>query len=69
MINHNRKEYLKKNDMYTLVHFKRINNKSLLYSTGISAQCYVAAGWERSLGENGNIYMYVQINFSWAITG
>ena len=30
-------------DMYTLLHLKRITNNVLLYSTGNSAQCYVAA--------------------------
>ena len=30
-------------DMYTLLYLKRITNKDLLYSTGNSAQCYVAA--------------------------
>ena len=29
--------------MYTLVCFKWITNKDLLYSTGNSAQCYMAA--------------------------
>ena len=50
--------------MYTLVYLKCINNKSLLYSTGISAQRYVAAGWERILGENGYTYMYIQLGFT-----
>ena len=30
-------------NMYTLLYFKWITNKDLLYSTGNSAQCYVAA--------------------------
>ena len=30
-------------DMYTLLYLKWITNKDLLYSTGNSAQCYVAA--------------------------
>ena len=30
-------------DMYTLLYLKWIMNKDLLYSTGNSAQCYVAA--------------------------
>ena len=30
-------------DMYTLLYFKWITNKDLLYSTWNSAQCYVAA--------------------------
>ena len=29
-------------DSYTLPYLKWINNKDLLYSTGSSAQCYVA---------------------------
>ena len=30
-------------DMYTALYLKWITNKDLLYSTGNSAQCYVAA--------------------------
>ena len=30
-------------DMYTLLYLKWVTNKVLLYSTGKSAQCYVAA--------------------------
>ena len=30
-------------DMYTLLYLKWITNKDLVYSTGNSAQCYVAA--------------------------
>ena len=30
-------------DIYTLLYLERIANKDLLYSTGNSAQCYVAA--------------------------
>ena len=30
-------------DRYTLLHLKWITNKDLLYSTGNSAQCHVAA--------------------------
>ena len=44
--------------MYTLLYSKWITNKDLLYSTWDSAQCYVAAGWEGGLGENGYMYMY-----------
>ena len=29
-------------DMYTLLYFKWITNKDLLYSTGNSAPCYMA---------------------------
>ena len=45
-------------DVYTLLYLKWIANKELLYSTWNSAQCYVAAGWERGLGKNGDMYMY-----------
>ena len=44
--------------MYTLLYFKWMTNKDLLYSTGSSAQCYVQPGWEGSLGENGFLCMY-----------
>ena len=36
--------------IYTLVYLKEITNKDLLYSTGNSAQCYVAAWIEREFG-------------------
>ena len=36
-------------DMYTLLYLKWITNKDLLYSTGNSAQCYVAA-WMGEVG-------------------
>ena len=45
--------------MYTLLYIKWITNKGLLYSTGNSAQCYVAVWWEGSLGEKGYMYVYV----------
>ena len=45
-------------DMYTLLYLKWITNKDLLYSTGNSAQCYVAVWMEESLGESGYMYMY-----------
>ena len=45
-------------DMYAQLYLKWITNKDLLYSTWDSAQCYVAAGWEGGLGENGYMYMY-----------
>ena len=45
-------------DMYTLLYLKQITNKVLLYSTGNSAHWYVAAWMERSLRENGYMYMY-----------
>jgi len=41
-----------------MLYWKYITNKDLLYSTGNSAQCYVAAGWKGSLSENGYSYMY-----------
>ena len=37
-------------DMYTLLYLKWITNKDLLYSTGNSAQCYVAAWMGREFG-------------------
>ena len=36
--------------MYTLLHLKWIANKDLLYSTGNSAQCYVAVWMGGELG-------------------
>lgn len=44
--------------IYTLLHFRWITTKDLLYSTRNSAQCSVAAGWEGSLGESGYMYRY-----------
>ena len=44
--------------MYTLLCFKWITNKDLLYSTWNSAQGYVAAWMEATLGENGYMCMY-----------
>ena len=41
--------------MYTLLYFKWINNKDLLYSIGNSTQCYMAA-WMG--GELERMYMY-----------
>ena len=45
-------------DMNTLLNFKWTFqiDQDLLYSTGNSAQCYVAAWWEESLEKNG--YMH-----------
>ena len=43
-------------DMYTLLHLKWITNKDLLYSTGYSARCYVAA-WMG--GEFGGEWIHV----------
>ena len=43
-------------DIYTLVFLKWIINKDLLYSTGDSVQCYVAAWIGR---ESGGEWMHV----------
>ena len=45
-------------DMYTLLYLKWITNKDLLYSTGNSAQCYVAA-WMG--GEFGGEWIHVYV--------
>ena len=45
-------------DVYTLLYLKRITNKDLLYSTGNSAQCYVAAWMGGELGGEW-IHVYV----------
>ena len=37
-------------DVYTLLYLKWITNKDLLYSTGNSAQCYVAAWMGEEFG-------------------
>ena len=42
--------------MYTLLYLKWITNKDLLYSTGNSVQCYMAA-WMR--GESGGEWIHV----------
>ena len=44
--------------MNTLLYLKWITNKNLLYSTGNSAQCYVAA-WMG--GESGGDWIHVNI--------
>ena len=44
--------------MYTLLYFKWITNKDLLYSTRNSAQYYVPACIGGDLGESGYMYMY-----------
>ena len=44
--------------MYTLLYLKQITNKDLLYSTGNSAQCYVAAYIE---GEFGSEWIHVYV--------
>ena len=45
-------------DMYTLSYLKWITSKDLLYSTGNSAQCYVAA-WMG--GESGGEWIHVYV--------
>ena len=45
-------------DRYTLLYLKWITNKVLLYSTGKSAECYVAIGMGREFGGEWIMYMY-----------
>ena len=45
-------------DMYPLPYVKWITNKDLLYNTGNSAQCYVAAWMGGEFGEQW-IHVYV----------
>ena len=52
------KKYNIRIDMHTLPYVKWITNKELLYSTGNSAQCYVAAWKGGVLGENGYMLIY-----------
>ena len=40
-------------DTYTLLYLKWKSNRDLLYSTGNSTQCYVAAWMGGGFGENG----------------
>ena len=47
-------------DMYTLLYFKRITNKDLLYSTGNSAQYYVAASMGGESGIDINTLLYLR---------
>ena len=55
-------------DMYTLLYFKWITNKDLLYSTGNSAQCYIAA---QMGGVGGRVdtcicmYGWIPLPFTW----
>ena len=44
--------------MCTLLYLRWITNKDLLYSTGNSAQCYMAAWMGAELGENGYTCIY-----------
>ena len=48
-------------DMYTLLYLKWITNKDVLYSTGNSAQCYVAAWMGREFGGEW-IHVYVWLS-------
>ena len=48
-------------DTYTLRYLKWITNKDLLYSTGNSAQCYVAA-WMGGEFREEWIHVYVWLN-------
>ena len=46
-------------DMCTLMYFKWITNKALLYiAQGTLLDDRWQPGWEGSLGENGYMYMY-----------
>ena len=58
-----RKRGLKKeaSDMYTLLYLKWITSKDLLYSTGNSAQCYVAAWMGEGFGGEW-IHVYVWLS-------
>ena len=48
-------------DLYTLLYFKWITNKNMLYSTRNSAQCMWQPGWEGNFGENGCRYIYGEV--------
>ena len=48
-------------DMYTLLYLKWITNKDLLYSTGNSAQCYMAA-WNIAEFRGEWIHVYVWLS-------
>ena len=48
-------------NMYTLLYLKWMTNKDLLYSTGNSAQCYVAAWMGREFGGEW-IHVYVWLS-------
>ena len=47
--------------LYTLLYLKSIISKDLLYSTGNSAQCYMAVWMGGEFGGNGCIYIYTHI--------
>ena len=44
-------------EQYTQLYLNWITNKDLLYRTGNSAQCYLAAWMGGEFGENGCMYM------------
>ena len=48
-------------DMYALLYLKWVTNKGLLYRTGNSAQCYVAAWMGGEFGGE-RIHVYVWLN-------
>jgi len=48
-------------DMYTLLYLKWVTNKDLQYSTGNSAECYVAAWREVEFGREW-VYVYVWLS-------
>ena len=49
-------------DMYTPLYLKRINDKALLYSTGNSAHCCVAAWIVRQFGgESIHVYVWLSL--------
>jgi len=49
--------------MYTLLYLKRITNKDLLYSTGNSAQCHVAAQMGGGFGgEWTHVYVWLSLS-------
>ena len=47
--------------MYTLLYLEWITNKDLQYSTGNSAQCYMAA-WMREEFGGERMHVYVQLS-------
>ena len=49
-------------DMYTLLYFKWITNKDLLYSTGNASQCYVATWMGGEFGgEWTHVYAWLSL--------
>ena len=45
-------------DLYTLLYLKHLSNRDLWYSTGNSAQCYVAAWMGGEFEEIGDMFMF-----------